>query len=67
VIYDGKTHKIVEDPRYMGTYNYVVPDIFPPEPKNDIRSYVRFGITGIGHTVCDVIPYYFGRNVRGKY
>ncbi len=55
--------RIVTDPRYMGTYNYVVVSQ-PPENFNVIQ-WIKTGVTFIGHVVVDVAPYKLGGNVRG--
>jgi hypothetical protein len=53
------------DPRYLGTYNYIMP-AQPPEDFLDIKGWKAFAKKGIGHYVVDVLPYLTGGNVRGK-
>ncbi len=67
VVFDGKTHEIVTDPRYIGTYNYVVPAPFP-DKWWDVGGLAKWAVKGGGHIVADVAPYALGGgNVRGKY
>lgn len=63
-VYDGDTKKLITDPKYAGTYNYVTPIPFP-ESAFDIIGWVEFGDKGVGHIVTDVIPYLVGGNLRG--
>ncbi|WP_283241550.1 RHS repeat-associated core domain-containing protein, partial [Halomonas sp. ATBC28] len=64
-VFDGDTHELITDPRYMGTYNYVNPSK-TPEEWTDFRGWGDWAIKGVGHGVLDVLPYIPGRNnVRG--
>jgi hypothetical protein len=65
VVFDGKTGEVMTDPRYLGTYNYIMP-AQPPEDFLDIKGWKAFAKKGIGHYVVDVLPYLTGGNVRGK-
>ena len=51
VVFDGDTLEPITDPRYMGTYNYV--------------NFRGTFVTGVGHFLFDMLPYYIGGNVRG--
>jgi hypothetical protein len=65
VVFDGKAGEVVTDPRYLGTYNYIMP-AQPPEDFLDIKGWEAFAKKGIGHYVVDVLPYLIGGNVRGR-
>ncbi len=64
VIYDGDTKQIITDPRFAGTYNYVVPSPFPND-LGDVSGGLKYISTRIGHGLVDVLPYFFGGTVRG--
>jgi hypothetical protein len=64
VVFDGNTKKIVTDPRYRGTYNYVTPTPMPSSP-TDIKGAVSWAIKGSGHIIFDVAPFIIGGTVRG--
>ena len=53
---DG-SYEIYTDPKYKGTYNYVVPGN-KPDDILDVKGWIEFGGKGIGHVFADVIPYY---------
>ena len=59
------TYQPYTDPRYMGTYNYI-----NPAPKGDsltdVDGWLNWGVKGAGHVAVDVVPYWFGGNVRGE-
>lgn len=63
-VYNPETGELVTDPRYAGTYNYVNPAPVPENPW-DVGGWASWTFRGIGHGVTDVIPYFFGGNVRG--
>ena len=58
------TYQPYTDPRYMATYNYI-----NPAPKGDswydVGGWLNWGVKGVGHGAVDVVPYWFGGNVRG--
>lgn len=56
-VFDGDTLQPMTNPRYKGTYNYVVP-VEPPEDILDIGGWYNYATRGIGHVVLDVIPYW---------
>ncbi len=63
-VYNPETGELVTDPRYAGTYNYVNPAPMPDDA-SDIGGWLSWTFRGIGHGVADVLPYFFGGNVRG--
>ncbi|MCK5242553.1 hypothetical protein KAR34_08885 [bacterium] len=65
VVYDGYTKEIVTDPKYKGTYNYVVISQ-PPKKRSDVLGTCKYYSTGIAHVVVDVVPWAIGGNIRGK-
>ena len=64
VVFDGDTHEIVTDPRWMGTYNYVTPAPLP-NGFGDVKGALNWAGQGAGHFFLDVAPYLIGGNVRG--
>lgn len=50
----------------MGTYNYCDPGLKPTNDngKNNVVGWTEYIGKGIGHGVCDLIPYYFLGNTR---
>ena len=54
---DG-SYEIYTDPKYKGTYNYVVVPGNKPDDILDVKGWIEFGVKGIGHVFADVIPYY---------
>jgi hypothetical protein len=66
VVYDGDPpNEIITDPRYKGTYNYVVMSA-PPKNRSDVLGSVKYYPTVIAHLAVDWVPWKFGGNVRGK-
>lgn len=63
-VFNPETGELVTDPRYAGTYNYVNPAPVP-EDAWDLGGWADWTFSGIGHVITDVIPYFFGGNVRG--
>ena len=63
-VYNSQTGEMVTSDAYRGTYNFVH---MPPKPEewSDVGGWVEWGARGIGHTVTDVIPWWFGGVVRG--
>ncbi|MGQ7246176.1 RHS repeat-associated core domain-containing protein, partial [Halomonas sp. V046] len=61
VIFDGDTHEIVTNDKYIGTYNYVNPAPLP----TSIGEIPNFIEKGGAHLILDVVPYAIGGNVRG--
>lgn len=58
----GRDGSVMTDPRYVGTYNYVV-----PRDKNNLNTtddYVDFASRTAGHTVWDVLPWIALGNTR---
>lgn len=53
---DG-SYQLYTDPKYKGTYNYVVPSN-PPQSITDLKGVVHFAISGSGHFITDVLPYH---------
>ena len=62
-VIDGDTGEHVTDPKYMGTYNYVNPMAWGDV--NGITDVPAFLGKNVGHFFADVVPYFFGGNVRG--
>jgi hypothetical protein len=60
---DGDTGAEVTDPRYMATYNYVNPMSW--DQAHGASGVAEFGARSVGHFAADVLPYWFGGNVRG--
>jgi hypothetical protein len=65
-VFNGDTLKLVTDPRYVGTYNYVTPTTKPSSLGwGNVGEWIDFGVKGAGHVITDVLPYGLGGNVRG--
>lgn len=63
-VFDGDTHELLMDPRFMPTYNYVNP--MKASEVDGVGSAARFVGKNIGHFAADVVPYWIGGNVRGN-
>ena len=60
-VYTPDGSKLVTDPRYAGTYNYVN----PASPSWNPLRWPSIVGRGLGHFFADMVPYYIGGNVRG--
>lgn len=60
--------EFIAESHYSGTYNYCDPGEKPtPENgNNNLRGWLEYSCKGIGHGVCDLIPWYFMGNTRGE-
>jgi hypothetical protein len=61
-VFDGDTHRLLYDPRYMPTYNYVNP--MRASDVNSVSAAASFVGRNVGHFVADVVPYALLGNVR---
>ncbi len=66
-VYDGDTHQVITDPRYMGTYNYGTYGDF--SENTTLNEYVEDIIGVLEHSFYDVLPYLltFSSNTRDQY
>ena len=59
-VFNGDTLQPMTDPRYIATYNFCPIQQLPDSP--GLKDYVTYGVTMVGHTWQDVIPYYIWGN-----
>ena len=64
VVFDGDTGKVENNPRYRGTYNYVVPR---QEPRDGMADEMDDLGRKVGHFVTDVLPWGIAGNERGAH
>ncbi|GEA11695.1 hypothetical protein [Alteromonas sp. KUL49] len=62
---DTHLNSIMNDPRYMGTYNNINPATKPH--MLDFLGWYVYAAKGIGHIAVDVVPNLIGSNVRRKH
>ncbi len=66
VVYDGDTGRIVHDPNYRGSFNYIHQEL-PPNDITDIAGWAKYIGSSWKHYRRDILPYWAYGSTRKDY